>query len=51
MIKRGSNGVGQGTFTAIVEPKRTTALIGAIVFGDLDLRVDCGQQRVVPRDR
>jgi len=38
------------TFTAIVEPKRTTALIGAIVFEDLDLLVDCKAQRVVPRD-
>jgi predicted aspartyl protease len=39
-----------GTFTAIVEPKRTTALIGAIVLEDLDLLVDCTAQRVVPRD-
>jgi predicted aspartyl protease len=39
-----------GTFTAIVEPKRTTALVGAIVLEDLDLLVDCIAQRVVPRD-
>jgi predicted aspartyl protease len=39
-----------GTFTAIVEPKRETALIGAIVLEDLDLLVDCKQQRLVPRD-
>jgi predicted aspartyl protease len=39
-----------GTFTAIVEPKRKTALIGAIVLEDLDLLVDCQRQRVVPRD-
>lgn len=39
-----------GTFTAVVEPKRTSALIGAIVLEDLDLLVDCQQQRVVPRD-
>jgi predicted aspartyl protease len=39
-----------GTFTAIVEPKRTTALVGAIVLEDLDLLVDCVGQRVVPRD-
>jgi hypothetical protein len=39
-----------GTFTAIVEPKRTTALVGAIVLEDLDLLVDCTAQRVVPRD-
>ena len=39
-----------GTFTAICEPKRETALIGAIVLEDLDLLVDCVAQRVVPRD-
>jgi predicted aspartyl protease len=39
-----------GVFSAIVEPKRTTALIGAIVLEDLDLLVDCITQRVVPRD-
>ena len=39
-----------GTFTAIVEPKRDTALIGAIVLEDLDLLVDCSTQQVVPRD-
>ncbi len=39
-----------GVFTAIVEPKRRTALIGAIVLGDLDFVVDCTRQRVVPRD-
>jgi len=39
-----------GTFTAISEPKRETALIGAIVLEDLDLLVDCSTQRVVPRD-
>jgi predicted aspartyl protease len=39
-----------GTFTAICEPKRQTALIGAIVLEDLDLLVDCVAQRVVPRD-
>jgi predicted aspartyl protease len=38
------------TFTAVVEPKRTTALIGAIVLEALDLLVDCKNQRVVPRD-
>jgi predicted aspartyl protease len=40
----------QGTFTAVVEPKRQTALIGAIVLEDLDLLVDCTNQRLVPRD-
>jgi predicted aspartyl protease len=39
-----------GTFSAIVEPKRDTALIGAIVLEDLDLLVDGTQQRLVPRD-
>jgi predicted aspartyl protease len=39
-----------GTFSAIVEPKRETALIGAIVLEDLDLLVDCSEQRLVPRD-
>jgi predicted aspartyl protease len=38
------------TFTAIIEPKRKTALIGAIVLEALDLLVDCQRQRVVPRD-
>jgi len=39
-----------GLFTAISEPKRETALVGAIVLEDLDLLVDCVAQRVVPRD-
>jgi predicted aspartyl protease len=39
-----------GTFSAIVEPKRKTALVGAIVLEDLDLLVDCGTQRLIPRD-
>jgi predicted aspartyl protease len=39
-----------GTFTAIVEPKRKGALIGAIVLEDLDLLVDCPHQRLIPRD-
>jgi len=38
------------TFTAIVEPKRETALVGAIVLEALDLLIDCVAQRVVPRD-
>jgi predicted aspartyl protease len=38
------------TFTAVVEPKRVTPLIGAIVLEDLDLLVDCKKQRVIPRD-
>lgn len=39
-----------GTFTAIVEPKRATALVGVIVLEDLDLLVDCQRERVIPRD-
>jgi predicted aspartyl protease len=39
-----------GTFRAIVEPDRTTALIGAIVLEDLDLLVDCTTQTLQPRD-
>ena len=38
------------TFTAIVEPKRDSALIGAIVLEALDLLVDCKHQRLIPRD-
>jgi predicted aspartyl protease len=40
----------ESTFTAVVEPKRDTALIGAIVLEELDLLVDCRQHRLVPRD-
>jgi predicted aspartyl protease len=40
----------EGIFTAVVEPKRQDALIGAIVLEDLDLLVDCTHQRLVPRD-
>jgi clan AA aspartic protease len=39
-----------GTFTAISEPKRDDALIGAIVLEQLDLLVDSKNQRLVPRD-
>ena len=39
-----------GIFTAIVEPNRQAALIGAIVLEDLDYLVDCMNQRLVPRD-
>jgi predicted aspartyl protease len=40
----------RGIFNAIVEPKRETALIGAIVLEALDLLVDSLHQRLVPRD-
>ncbi len=39
-----------GVFTATVESKRETALIGAIVLEDLDFVLDCTGQRLVPRD-
>ncbi len=39
-----------GTFSAIVEPQRKDALIGAIVLEDLDLLVDCQNQCLMPRD-
>jgi predicted aspartyl protease len=39
-----------GIFTAIAEPKRETALIGAIVLEDLDFLVDCKKLCLVPRD-
>jgi predicted aspartyl protease len=38
------------TFSAIVESKRQTALVGAIVLEALDLLVDCKTKRLVPRD-
>jgi predicted aspartyl protease len=37
-------------FNAVVEPGRESALIGAIVLEDLDFLIDCGNQRLVPRD-
>ncbi len=37
-------------FTAVVEPERDSALIGAIVLEELDFVVDCSGQRLVPRD-
>jgi predicted aspartyl protease len=40
----------ESVFSAIVEPDRDTALIGAIVLEALDLVVDCITQQVYPRD-
>lgn len=40
----------EDVFSAIVEPKRESALIGAIVLEDLDLLVDCTNQCLVRRD-
>ena len=39
-----------GVFSAVVEPKRDSALIGAIVLEDLDFLVDCTKLCLVPRD-
>ena len=42
---------GRGSvFTAIVEPSRKDALIGAIVLEELDLIIDCTRNEVRPRD-
>jgi predicted aspartyl protease len=40
----------EGSYNAIVEPKRTDVLIGAIVLEDLDFLVDCGRSLLIPRD-
>ena len=45
-----SYGGRQSVYNAIVEPNRDSILIGAIVLEDLDFLVDCGRQRLVPRD-
>ena len=39
-----------GTFTAVVEPDRKDALIGAFVLEELDLLVDPRLGRLIPRD-
>ena len=39
-----------GTFNAVVEPDRTTALIGAVVLETLDLLVDGKNDKLYPRD-
>jgi predicted aspartyl protease len=40
----------EDVFSAVVEPKRESALIGAIVLEDLAFLVDCTKLRLVPRD-
>ena len=40
----------ESVFSALVEPRRNTALIGAIVLEELDLVVDCTAQTLRPRD-
>jgi predicted aspartyl protease len=37
-------------FDALIEPKRDTGLIGAIVLEALDLLVDSRRSRLIPRD-
>src|SRR5439155_9093628 len=44
LLNRGS------VFSAVVEPGRTDALLGAIVMEELDLLIDCIGQRLIPRD-
>jgi hypothetical protein len=39
-----------GVFTAHLEPKRDSALIGAIVLEELDLLIDSRNERLYPRD-
>lgn len=39
-----------GVFTAHLEPKRDTALIGAIVLEELDFLIDSRNERLYPRD-
>lgn len=37
-------------FSAVIEPDRDSAMIGAIVLEELDLVVDCTRQTLAPRD-
>jgi len=39
-----------GVFTAHLEPKRETPLIGAIVLEELDFLIDPRRERIYPRD-
>ncbi len=39
-----------GVFSAVVEPARSDALVGAIVLEELDLMVDCVAHALYPRD-
>ncbi len=39
-----------GVFSAVVEPARNDALLGAIVLEELDLLVNCTTQSLHPRD-
>lgn len=39
-----------GVFSAVIEPERQDALIGAMVLEELDLLVDCGTQSLQRRE-
>jgi len=39
-----------GVFSAVIEPERNDALLGAIVLEELDLLVDCATQSLYPRE-
>ena len=39
-----------GVYSAIVEPRRRDALIGALVLEDLDFLIDPKNEQIVPRD-
>jgi predicted aspartyl protease len=45
-----SYGGRESIFSAVIEPDRESALIGAIVLEELDFVVDCTAGRLVPRD-
>jgi predicted aspartyl protease len=47
-LKIGDRG---NSFSAVVEPTRKDALIGAVVMEALDLLVDCKNFNVIPRDK
>jgi hypothetical protein len=49
--RSGTRGSRPGVFTAVVEPARADALIGAIVLEELDFVPDCTRQALLPRDR
>ncbi len=40
----------RGFYSAVVEPRRRSALLGVIVLEDLDLLIDPKNERLVPRD-
>ncbi|MEM6328727.1 MAG: hypothetical protein AAF790_00605, partial [Planctomycetota bacterium] len=40
----------ESVFSAVIEPGREDALIGAIVMEELDLIIDCVTGKLIPRD-